>query len=233
MPTELNEQSARAAIEAVVDPIYAKPLGELGVVHEVKLQAGVVSATLTVYALSDAKQKQLSAAIESALRAVDPGIRTDVTFQFEAPMRRTSADDPVPGVRNVVLVMSGKGGVGKSMTTVNLALALARRQQRVGVLDVDLNGPCVASMLGLSDRVWAVDRAGLSGIDPMEGPLGIKVASLSFVLGRFQPLSPFRLRVGEQVEEREARVRPKRVRPLVSGRGDVKGRPVDMPTRHP
>lgn len=53
------------------------------------------------------------------------------------------------GIRRKVVVMSGKGGVGKSMTTVNLALALARMEQRVGVLDVDINGPCVPQMLGM------------------------------------------------------------------------------------
>ncbi|MDH5585706.1 MAG: Mrp/NBP35 family ATP-binding protein, partial [Nitrospirota bacterium] len=51
------------------------------------------------------------------------------------------------GIRRKVVVMSGKGGVGKSMTTVNLALALARMGQRVGLLDVDINGPCVPQML--------------------------------------------------------------------------------------
>ncbi len=53
------------------------------------------------------------------------------------------------GIRHKLVVMSGKGGVGKSMTTVNLALALARKGYRVGLLDVDLNGPCVPRMLGL------------------------------------------------------------------------------------
>src|SRR5678810_949601 len=53
------------------------------------------------------------------------------------------------GITHKLVVMSGKGGVGKSMTTVNLALALARQHARVGLLDVDLNGPCVPRMLGL------------------------------------------------------------------------------------
>ncbi|TFG65430.1 MAG: ATP-binding protein, partial [Nitrospirales bacterium] len=56
------------------------------------------------------------------------------------------------GIRRKVVVMSGKGGVGKSMTTVNLALALARMGQRVGLLDVDINGPCVPQMLGMRGK---------------------------------------------------------------------------------
>ena len=83
------------------------------------------------------------------------------------------------GVRRTVLVMSGKGGVGKSTVTVNLALALARRGLRVGVLDADLNGPCVPYMLGLAGRAWAPEGGRVA---PLEGPLGIKVASMAFFL---------------------------------------------------
>ena len=57
------------------------------------------------------------------------------------------------GIKHKLVVMSGKGGVGKSMTTVNLALAFARQGAQVGLLDVDLNGPCVPRMLGLHGRV--------------------------------------------------------------------------------
>jgi len=75
--------------------------------------------------------------------------------------------------------MSGKGGVGKSMTTVNLALALARMGQRVGLLDVDINGPCVPQMLGMRGK-GLLDTA--EGAVPPTGPLGIKVASMDFLL---------------------------------------------------
>src|SRR4051812_18212271 len=122
----LTQDSAHAAIAAVVDPIYGKPLGELGLLKKVEVDAaGVVSAVVTVHALSEAKQRALSDAIEAALGRL-AATRMDLEFQFEAPMRRTNADDPVPGARNIVLVMSGKGGVGKSTCAANLALALTR-----------------------------------------------------------------------------------------------------------
>lgn len=89
------------------------------------------------------------------------------------------------GIRHKLVVMSGKGGVGKSMTTVNLALALARQGHRVGLLDVDLNGPCVPQMLGIRGQSLTVTPEG--GIPPV-GPLGIKVASMDFFLKETAPV---------------------------------------------
>lgn len=177
MKAELTEQSARTTIEAVVDPVYAKPLGELGVVHKVSVEGDTVRATITVYALSDAKHKQLSAAIESALSA-SGAASIDLSFQFEAPMRRTSADDPVPGVRNVVLVMSGKGGVGKSTCAANVALALNRLGARVGLLDADIYGPSVPTMLGVSGHPHSVDG---KKIEPLTR-FGMKLMSIGFLI---------------------------------------------------
>ncbi|GJL50456.1 MAG: ATP-binding protein [Nitrospirales bacterium] len=89
------------------------------------------------------------------------------------------------GIRNKVVVMSGKGGVGKSMTTVNLALALARSGQRVGLVDVDLNGPCVPQMLGIRGATLTY---GPEGAFPPVGPLGIKVASMDFLINTNAPV---------------------------------------------
>lgn len=89
------------------------------------------------------------------------------------------------GVRHKVVVMSGKGGVGKSMTTVNLALALARQGNRVGILDVDLNGPCVPLMLGISGQTMEITAEGM--VPPL-GPYGIKVASMDFFIKEAAPV---------------------------------------------
>lgn len=81
-------------------------------------------------------------------------------------------------VRRKILVLSGKGGVGKSAVTAQLALALGRQGVRVGILDADLNGPCIPRMLGLSGRRLSLEG---TGARPPEGPHGIKVASMAFV----------------------------------------------------
>ena len=89
------------------------------------------------------------------------------------------------GIYHKLVVMSGKGGVGKSMTTVNLALALAREGLRVGLLDVDLNGPCVPRMLGMSGQSLQLTP---EGAIPPVGPLGVKVASMAFFLDHALPV---------------------------------------------
>lgn len=100
-------------------------------------------------------------------------------------------------VGHIVAVMSGKGGVGKSTVTVNLAVTLAKKGYRVGVLDADINGPCIPYMLGIKESGSALAGAHTSGrgevepavevepaaeVEPVSGPLGIKVASMGLLL---------------------------------------------------
>jgi ATP-binding protein involved in chromosome partitioning len=106
-----------------------------------------------------------------------------VVQQITEQMKQVQAR--MAGVRHKLAVMSGKGGVGKSMTTVNLALALARLGHKVGVLDVDLNGPCVPRMLGMHGQSLTITP---EGAVPPVGPLGMKVASMDFFLDASSPV---------------------------------------------
>src|SRR5262245_14586289 len=106
-----------------------------------------------------------------------------VVQQITAQMKQVQAR--MAGIRHKLVIMSGKGGVGKSMTTVNLALALARLGNKVGLLDVDLNGPCVPRMLGMHGQSLTMTP---NGATPPVGPLGMKVASMDFFLGAASPV---------------------------------------------
>ncbi len=106
-----------------------------------------------------------------------------VVQQITEQMKQVQAR--MAGVRHKLAVMSGKGGVGKSMTTVNLALALARLGNKVGLLDVDLNGPCVPRMLGMHGQSLTLTPEGAA---PPVGPLGVKVASMDFFLDAASPV---------------------------------------------
>lgn len=106
-----------------------------------------------------------------------------VVQQITEQMKQVQAR--MAGIKHKLVVMSGKGGVGKSMTTVNLALALARLGNKVGLLDVDLNGPCVPRMLGMHGQSLTMTP---DGAMPPVGPLGLKVASMDFFLGAASPV---------------------------------------------
>jgi ATP-binding protein involved in chromosome partitioning len=102
---------------------------------------------------------------------------SDIVGQVEAQQRRLVAR--LKDVRAIVAVVSGKGGVGKSSLTANLAGALALAGARVGALDADLNGPTLAKMLGVRGRTLAV---GPDGVEPPAGALGIRVMSMDLLL---------------------------------------------------
>ncbi|RIK93395.1 MAG: ATP-binding protein [Proteobacteria bacterium] len=103
----------------------------------------------------------------------------------ELAVVRARIADRLSDTARTIAVMSGKGGVGKTFVAVHLALALARRGLRVGLLDADLNSPSVAKMLGLRGQPL---RATSSGLRPVPGPAGIAVQSMDFFLQGTQPL---------------------------------------------
>jgi ATP-binding protein involved in chromosome partitioning len=86
-------------------------------------------------------------------------------------------------IRHIIAVISGKGGVGKSTVAANLAVAFALHghRDRVGLLDIDIHGPCIPKLLGLKDQRYQVSPLGLGAL-PVTGPLGIKVVSMDFLL---------------------------------------------------
>jgi ATP-binding protein involved in chromosome partitioning len=126
-----------------------------------------------------ADDKDLKAILGRLQYADDAKVVQQITEQMRHVQTRMA------GIAHKLVVMSGKGGVGKSMTTVNLALAFARQGARVGVLDVDLNGPCVPRMLGMTGQTLTITPEG--AIPPI-GPLGLKVASMDFFLDAASPV---------------------------------------------
>src|SRR5574338_1098420 len=126
-----------------------------------------------------AADKDLKSILTKLQYSDDAKVVQQITEQTKSVRARRS------GIKHKLVVMSGKGGVGKSMTTVNLALAPARQGAKVGLRDVDLNGPCVPRMLGLHGRSLTMTP---EGAIPPVGPLGVKVASMDFFLGAASPV---------------------------------------------
>ncbi len=123
--------------------------------------------------------KDLKAILGKLQYSDDAKVVQQITEQMK------QVQDRMAGIKHKLVVMSGKGGVGKSMTTVNLALVFARQGYRVGLLDVDLNGPCVPRMLGMHGQTLTITQ---QGAIPPVGPLGVKVASMDFFLQAASPV---------------------------------------------
>jgi len=172
----LSEALVRAALRVVVDPDLRKDIVSLGFVKDVRVDDGRVALTIELTTPACPVRDELRGQAERAIRAL-PGVSaTDVRMTAVVPAA-PSGTKFIPGVRNVVAIASGKGGVGKSTLSANLAAALARTGARVGLMDADVYGPSIPAMMGardvpvdLGDRLQPVIRH------------GVKIISMGFFL---------------------------------------------------
>lgn len=172
--------SVLAALSKVMDPDLGKDLVALNMVRNVSVAEGAVSLDLVLTTPACPMKDRMKAEVESAVRAI-PGV-TDVTVRVSSDVRaaRDPAEGkrPIPGVRNVVAVASGKGGVGKSTISANLALALARAGARVGLLDADIYGPSIPTLFHLKGHRLAGENDMILPADSH----GLKIVSIGFLL---------------------------------------------------
>ncbi len=172
-----QDDALRAAIEAVIDPTFEKPLGQLDAVRALSRDGERLSITVRLATPAEEIKTRVKDAIAAAVEA--HGIAfVEVEWDVQVPTRDTTSEDAIPDVKNVILVMSGKGGVGKSTVSANLALALRRAGTRVGLLDADIYGPSVPTMLGVMGPPASRDG---KRIVPLER-FGLKLMSVGFML---------------------------------------------------
>jgi len=165
-----NESSIRAALEAVIDPELDKSIVTLGLIEQIKLVDARAEITVSVGTdepqdKRDALDRVIKEAVGSAaqmagteLDGIEVVFARKVSLSAQSPgapppQEPVDESNPLPGVKHVIAVGAGKGGVGKSTATVSLALGLARAGARVGLLDGDIYGPSIPTMLGLDDAV--------------------------------------------------------------------------------
>ncbi len=184
--------SLTAAVEhrlhTLIDPTLNEPLAGLGVVPEVTVAGDVVKVTLTLGYAAGGVAALLANTVNEALADLQGVAAVEVDIRWQIEPAPVTAGQQIPGVRNIIAVASGKGGVGKSTTAVNLALALAAEGARVGILDADIYGPSVPQMLGIgSRRPEIAGEQGSQQMLPIEA-YGIQSISMGYLVTEQTPM---------------------------------------------
>ena len=189
------EEAVRGALLGVIDPELGDNVVDLGMVRGVDIDGGRVEVKIALTTAGCPLRAQLTKDIQARVGSV-PGVEDvkvtmgEMTGEEKAALmsrarwkaRENAPDTDIPATTRVVAIASGKGGVGKSSVTVNLAAQLAARGLTVGVLDADIGGYSIPRMLGVSGRVQAEQKK----IIPIEKPIGpglLKVVSMGSIEG--------------------------------------------------
>jgi ATP-binding protein involved in chromosome partitioning len=180
----LSETDVRAVLAQLVDPNTGKSYAETRSVKSVKAGDGPVSVEIELgypgRSQFDLIRRDVIAALAAA-GAPGAGVTVRSRVVSHAVQRGVKL---VPGIKNIIAVASGKGGVGKSTTAVNLALALQAEGASVGILDADIYGPSQPMMLGITGRPESKDGKSL---EPMEGH-GLQAISIGFLIDNDTPM---------------------------------------------
>ena len=180
----LDSDRVRAALAQIQDPHTATDLIASQAVRGVGVDGGKVAIEIQLGYPAAGWRETLANEIRRVVGAL-PGVETvTVAVTTRIAAHRVQKDlTPLPEVRNIIAVASGKGGVGKSTTAVNLALALAAEGAKVGVLDADIHGPSIPMMLGLSGKPESPDG---KSIEPKLAH-GLQAISIGLFLGEDTP----------------------------------------------
>jgi len=175
-----NETDVQNALKNLVDPNTKKDFVSGKSVKNIKISGSDVSLDIQLGYPAKSVMEELRAMVEAHLKTSLPGVgKIGVNVASKVvPHAVQRGVKLVEGVKNIIAVASGKGGVGKSTTAVNLALALAAEGARVGVLDADIYGPSQPTMLGISGQPKSVDGKSL---EPMTNH-GLQAMSIGFMI---------------------------------------------------
>src|SRR3954465_6391975 len=184
-PMAVTEQDVLAALSELIDPVTGRNFVESKAVKNVKIEGERLSLDVALGYPARGVLERVRQQVAERLKALPGVAHASVNVYSKIVSHSVQRGVKlVPGIKNIIAVASGKGGVGKSTTAVNLALALAAEGATVGMLDADIYGPSQPTMLGITGRPESRDGKRL---EPLEGH-GIQAMSIGFLIDVETPM---------------------------------------------
>ncbi len=181
----IDENLIREKLENLVDPDLNKTFKELGYIHEIQVRNGLIKIYLKIVQPIHWIAEEINRLCANALNEIASDLENEIIIS------ELEQQDPgrtvLKGVKNIIAVASGKGGVGKSSIASNIASALSLNGAKVGILDGDVYGPSQPTMFGLTDsRLEVLEKEDGTVVALPTEKWGIKVASMGFIMNRDQ-----------------------------------------------
>ena len=181
----VSELQVQTALKELVDPNTHKDYVSTKSARNIKIDGGAVSVDILLSYPAQSQLASIKQQVEDKLKSIDGVTAATANVSFKIVSHSVQRGVKlIPNVKNIIAVASGKGGVGKSTTAVNLALALAAEGARVGMLDADIYGPSQPTMLGITDKPESTDGKNL---EPLIGH-GIQAMSIGFLIDVETPM---------------------------------------------
>ncbi|RLW59254.1 MAG: ATPase, partial [gamma proteobacterium symbiont of Stewartia floridana] len=183
--SELTQDAVKEAIKGYIEPNLEKDLVTAKAVKGVELDGGSVKVAIELGFPAKGCHGAIESAVTEQVKTVSGVESVEVSINTKIVAHSVQkALKPIDNIKNIIAVASGKGGVGKSTTAVNIALALAEEGAKVGVLDADIYGPSQPRMLGINGKPDSKDGKSL---EPMEG-YGLQAMSIGFLIDEETPM---------------------------------------------
>ena len=179
----MTKEKVLEALSNVQEPDLGKDLVTLNMVKDVEIEGSYISFTVVLTTPACPMKDMIKNACINAIKLlVNKEATVNVKFTSNTTTKRTDTGAVLPKVKNIIAVVSGKGGVGKSTVAANLALALSQSGAKVGLMDADIYGPSVPIMFGVrGERPMMMEIEGKGMIVPMER-YGLKIMSIGFLV---------------------------------------------------